>query len=151
MARVADDIVASGQIRDGKLFIRNRRDFDRIISQMRDGLEVEVTVTRRRATRSMQANRFYWGEVIRKFHQHCQAQDMGYTENDLHDICKAKFLPKQVAICDDNGEIVGDYVLGGSTRSLNVNEFYDYVEQVRQWLAELGIVTDDPDQFREVA
>ena len=50
MSRVVDDIVASGQIRDGKLFIRSRRDFDQMIAQMRDGLEVEVAVTRRRAT-----------------------------------------------------------------------------------------------------
>jgi hypothetical protein len=144
MARVADDIVASGQIRDGKLYVRNRRDFDRQIAQMKDGWELEIAVTRRRATRSIQANAYYWGEVIRKFHDHCRRQDMGYTENDLHELCKARFLPKRLAISDDNGEIVGDYVMGGSTRSLNTNEFYEYVEQVRQWLAELGIDTDDP-------
>lgn len=144
MARVADDIVASAQIRDGKLFIRSRRDFDRQIAQMKDGLEIELTVTRRRATRSPHANAYYWGVVIKEFHDHCTRQDMGYTENDLHEVLKAKFLPKRLAVCDSNGEIQGDFVMGGSTRSLNTNEFYEYVESCRQWLAELGINTDDP-------
>lgn len=144
MSRVVDDISASGSVRNGKLFIRNRRAFDQQIEQMRDGVEVEVSVTIRRAARSQQANAYYWGVVIEEFHRHTTRQDMGYTPEDLHDICKAKFLPKRLSIVANNGEIAGDYVLGGSTRSLNTTEFYEYVERVRQWLAELGIYTPDP-------
>lgn len=139
MARVQDDLTVSATIREGKLFIRNRRDFDRQIAQMRDGAEVEVAVTRRRATRSPQANAYYWGVVMQALSQHT-----GYTPDEMHDICKAKLLPKKLAIADGNGEVVGEFVLGGSTRSLNTNEFYEYVERVRQWAAELDCDTPDP-------
>jgi hypothetical protein len=139
VARVADDVVASAQIRDGKLFIRNRREFDRAIAQMKDGWEMEVTIARRRATRSPQANAYYWGVVLQALSLHT-----GYTVDELHDICKAQFLPKKLAINNGNGEVVGEFVLGGSTRSLNTNEFYEYVERVRQWAAELDCYTPDP-------
>jgi hypothetical protein len=139
MAKVADDVVASAQIRDGKLFIRNRREFDRAIAQMKDGWEMEVTIARRRATRSPQANAYYWGVVLQALSLHT-----GYTVDELHDICKAQFLPKKLAINNGNGEVVGEFVLGGSTRSLNTNEFYEYVERVRQWAAELDCYTPDP-------
>lgn len=143
MARVADDIVASGRIRDGKLFIRNRRDFDRQIAQMKDGWEIEIALTRRRATRSIQANAYYWGIVL-----HALSDHTGYTEDELHDICKAKCLPRRLAINNGNGEVVGEFVLGGSTRSLNTNEFYEYVERVRQWAAELDCYIPDPHEDR---
>ncbi len=141
MARVADDVVASGQIREGKLFIRNRREFDRQIAQMKDGWEIEIALTRRRATRSIQANAYYWGVVL-----HALSEHTGYTPDELHDICKAKFLPKRLAINNGNGEVVGEFVLGGSTRSLNTNEFYEYVERIRQWSAELDCYIPDPNE-----
>lgn len=40
MARVQDDLTVSATIRDGQLWIRQRREFDRQIAQMRDGAEV---------------------------------------------------------------------------------------------------------------
>lgn len=72
------------------------------------------------------------------------SQHTGYTQDEMHDISKAKFLPKTLAIADGNGEVVGEYVLGGSTRRLNTHEFYAYIERVRQWAAELDCDTPDP-------
>ena len=108
---------------------------------MRDGWEMELTLSRRRATRSPQANAYYWGVVL-----HALSEYTGYTVDELHDICKAKFLPKKLAISKSNGEIVDEYVLGGSTRSLNTNDFYEYVERVRQWAAELDCYIPDPNE-----
>ena len=139
------DITTTARVEHGKLFILGRRQFDQLVAQLPDGAAVEVSVTIRRATRSQQANAYYWGVVIHAFHQHTTRQEMGYTADDLHEVCKAKFVPKRLSIVAHNGEVAGDYVLGGSTRPLTVTEFYEYVEQVRQWLAELGIDTDDPD------
>lgn len=141
MPTVADVVVASAHVNSGKLFIRNRREFDRQIGQMRDGLEFELTLQRRRATRSVQANAYYWGVVLRLL-----AEFTGYTVDEMHDICKAKFLPKRLAIAKGNGEIVDEYVLGGSTRDLDTNDFYEYVEQIRQWAAELDCNIPDPNE-----
>lgn len=143
MASVGSDVVASAQIRDGKLYIRNRRDFDRQIAQMKDGWEMELAVTRRRATRSPMANAYYWGVVMQLLSEHT-----GYTPDEMHDLCKAQFLPKKLAVNNGNGEIVGEFVLGGSTRGLNTNDFYEYVERVRQWAAELDVYIPDPNEER---
>lgn len=141
MSRVVDDITATGEIRDGKLFIRNRREFDQALTQMRDGLQVEIAVTRLRATRSPQANAYYWGVVLQALSDHT-----GYTVDELHDICKAKCLPKKLAVNNGNGEVVGEFILGGSTRKLDTTEFYEYVERVRQWAAELDCYIPDPNE-----
>jgi hypothetical protein len=140
MAPVVSDVVASASVRNGKLYIRNRRDFDRQIGQMRD-LEGEIVFIRRRATRSVQANRFYWGVVVELLSEHT-----GYTADEIHELLKAKFIPKRLAICDGNGEVCDEFVLGGSTRAMNKNEFYEYVEAIRRWSAEtLDVVIPDPE------
>src|SRR5689334_22007093 len=100
---VSELIVASATIKDGRLYIRNRRDFDEQVAQMREGWQLELTLRRRRATRSPQANRYYWGVVLEKLVRHC---DHNYTPEELHDILKAKFIPKTLALADGNGEIV---------------------------------------------
>jgi hypothetical protein len=142
MASVADLVVASATVKGGKLFVRNRREFDRQVAQMKDGWEMELTLSRRRATRSVQANAYYWGVVLAALSEHT-----GYTVDELHDICKALFLPKRLALNNGNGEVVGEFVLGGSTRTLNTNEFYEYVERVRQWASEtLDCYVPDPNE-----
>ncbi len=143
MASVLDQVVASARQRNGKLMIRNRRLFDQQIAQLKETWELEVTVQRLRATRSPQANRYWWGVCLALVSEHT-----GYTVDELHDIAKAKFLPKHLVFADGNGEIVGDYVIGGSTRKLNTNEFYEFVERFRQWAAEaLDINIPDPEPW----
>lgn len=140
MAAVNSDVVAFGSIKSGKLYVRNRREFDKQIAQMREGCEVEVEVTRRRATRSIQQNAYYWAVAV-----HLLSEHTGYTPEEVHEFLKAKFIPKKMAIAKGNGEIVDEYVLGGSTRRMNTIEFGEYLETVRRWAAEeLDVVIPDP-------
>lgn len=140
MAAVHALVVAPAEIRAGKLFLKNRREFNRTVAQLTDGWQVEVVVTRLQATRSGQANRYYWGVVIAALSLHT-----GYTPDELHELMKMKFLPKHLALADGNGEVKGEFVMGGSTRHLPIAEFYAYVEQVRQFAAEaLDVYTPDP-------
>jgi hypothetical protein len=60
----------------------------------------------------------------------------GYTAEELHDLMKAKFLPKERAFLNGNGDVVESFVLGGSTRGLDVGEFATYVDQIRNWAAD---------------
>src|SRR5688572_5244118 len=46
VAAVNSDVVAFGSIKGGRLFIRDRRRFDQLIAQLREGSEVEIEVTR---------------------------------------------------------------------------------------------------------
>jgi hypothetical protein len=92
---------------------------------------VTLTVGRPQATRSLQANAYYWGAVVQALADHT-----GYTPDEMHDVLKVKFLPKAVALNTANGRVVGDFVIGGSTTALLSFQFSDYIEQVRQWAFE---------------
>lgn len=128
-------VTATGTIRNGKLHIANRAQFDETVRALGDGWQVEIEITRLRATRSGQANRYYWGVVIKALHDLT-----GYTDAELHDLMKAKFLPKELAFTDGNGDVVEAFVLGGSTRGLNTQEFSEYVNRIRDWAADkLGL------------
>lgn len=142
MSAVADLVVASAAVKGGRLFIRNRRAFDDQIARLDERWELEVTVKRQSSTRSLQANRFYWGVVVAVL-----SEFTGYTPDEIHDFLKMKFIPKKLAVCNGNGVIVDEFVLGGSTREMNSNDFYEYVEAIRQWAAaDLDCVIPDPDE-----
>lgn len=147
---VSDQVVAQARMLRGKLMIQDRIDFDRQVSQMNEKWALEVIVRRLVATRSWLQNRAYWGLVIEHLVRHCEGQ---YSPNEMHELLKAKFLPKTLALSDGNGEIVHEYVLGGSTRSLNTAQFSEYESQIRLWAQEaLGLVIPEPDaRWREAA
>jgi phage protein U len=138
MPGVASEFTVVGEARRGA-FTFDKRIFAELSKNLKDG-HYEVHVERLRANRSQQANRYYFGVVIAALEEHT-----GYTANELHELMKQKFLPKSLALVDGNGELKGEFVMGGSTRNLKVDEFYRYVEQVRQFAAEaLGVYTPDP-------
>lgn len=144
MASVASDVVASAFIKFGRLHIRNRRYFDEAIRRFRDGSELEVAVTIRRATRSLNSNAFYWGAVIDTISDHT-----GYSPDEVHELMKMKFIPKRLALQNGNGEVVGEYVMGGSTRKMTNPEFWEYIEAIRRFAAEsLDCYIPDPGEGR---
>lgn len=134
------EIVTTGFVKGGKLEMRNRKAVTEQLRRMKDG-EVLITIEPRKAARSSQQNRAYWGLVVEAISDHT-----GYSPEDVHEILKAKFLPKRLAVADGNGEIVGEYVIGGTTTKLNKLEFGEYMDAIKRWAAEeLDIVIPDPD------
>ncbi len=121
----------------GRLRLPSSERFAAQLRQLRDG-DYEMVLERKRATRSQQQNRFYFGVVLRALSDHT-----GYPPDEIHEICKAKFLPKRLAVADGNGEIVGEFVIGGSTRKLTQQEFTDYMDAVTVWAGELGCAFDE--------
>lgn len=124
-------VVGTASVRRGKLFINHRRLFDQLVAQLDERWTLEVIVKRLRANRSIQANRYYWGVVLATLSGHT-----GYTVDELHDLMKMKFIPKHLALLDGNGDVHGEFVLGGSTRQMNSQDFAEYVNRVRQFAAE---------------
>ena len=142
MAAVKTDVSAHGSIKGGRIHIRNRRGFDQAISQFREGAEVEVEVTIRRATRSLPQNAYYWGVVV-----HLVSEHTGYTPDEVHEFLKMKFIPKRLAIADGNGEVCDEFVLAGSTRKMNTIQFGEYMEECRRFAAEtLDCYIPDPNE-----
>jgi hypothetical protein len=78
--------------------------------------------------RSVNQNRYYWGVVLKAIAQHT-----GHTTEELHRIFKEKFLPR---VFDNAGQEVEK-----SAKSLTVQEFALYIEQVRAFAGrELQVV-----------
>ena len=141
-----EEYVATGLIRGGKLQVRNRAGLEHAMTEMTDG-EVSVVIRRRRATRSLAQNAWYWSGILGMLSEHT-----GYTSEELHEWAKAKFLPKALAFSDGNGEVVEEYVVGGSTTKLNKLEFGEYCERIRQFAAaELDVVIPDPREYEGAA
>jgi hypothetical protein len=136
---MSGEYVTTGRIEGGKLDIRNRADLARALRSMKDG-EVLIRIERLRATRSQRQNAWYWGVIVQLLAEHT-----GYTPDEMHEVLKAKFIPKRFAVADGNGEIRDELVIGGSSAALNTVEFGEYCEAIQQWAAsELGIVIPDP-------
>jgi hypothetical protein len=126
------------EIRKGKLRVKDAGKFSERLGRFRDG-PVLLTVERKYATRSTAQNALYWACVVGLVAEHT-----GYTPDEIHDIYKAKFIPKAMAIADGNGEIVGEVVLGGSTTRMDTVQFSEFCERIREWAATLGVVIPDP-------
>lgn len=123
-----------GEVKDGKLVIRHRDDFMKWISHLKG--EVRIIVEKIRGKRSDNQNRFYWAclKII--------SNETGNTEDDLHRIFKAKFLPKRKVKFGKN-----EYNLPISTTSLNKIEFAEYFERISAEAGELGITLPDPNDY----
>lgn len=130
----------NAKVENGKLLIRNRRLFDECISAWPD-CECVVTIEKKHATRSVQANRYWWGVCVALVSDHT-----GYTPEEVHDLAKHMFLPKALAVTGRNGELLGEFVVGGTTSSLNKLEFGDFIAKFRMWaLEKLGVEIPEPD------
>jgi hypothetical protein len=141
MAGVSDEVTAIARIRNRRLFIEDRRRFDEAVSNLDERWDYEIAVRRLHANRSQQFNRYYWAVVVELLSEHT-----GYTPDEVHDLLKMRFIPKRLSLADDNGEIKGEFVLGGSTRKMSTEEFGKYIETIREWAAiELGVIIPDPD------
>lgn len=129
----------TGVVTNGQLTIRNRRALNLALAAFKDG-DVLVRIERKRAARSQQQNRYWWGVCVQLVSDHT-----GYSPEEIHEIAKQMFLPKRLAVADGNGEICGEYVIGGSSAKLDTAGFTEFVERYRQWAAEtLGVEIPDP-------
>lgn len=142
MGSVREVVNASGRVQKGKLFVRNRRLFDRQVAELKESWELEILVQRLRATRSPNQNRWYWSQVVGLVSQYT-----GSTPDDIHGIYKAKFLPRIISVPNiRTGEVVAEFTLGGSTRTMNTAEFSEYCEAIRDWAQDtLGVLIPDPE------
>jgi len=128
------------RIDKGQLFIRNRELFDKVMSAWPD-CEAVLTIEKKHATRSLQANRYWWGVCVKLVSEHT-----GYTPEQIHDIAKQMFLPKHLAVTGKNGELLGEYVVGGTTTTLNKVEFGEFVSKFKEWaLDKLDVVIPEAD------
>ncbi len=117
---------AVGRVESGRLEI-DRESFRRALAQW-EGKAVRVTVKRERGTRSDRQLRYLWGVCYALI-----AEETTHEDWEIHEVAKGLFLPKSLALAGKNGDVVGNFVIGGSTGRLNTKEMGEFIEKVRAW------------------
>lgn len=96
------------------------------------GKRVEVTVRRPVLKRTTPQNKYYFGVVVQTI-----AFEWGWRKQELHDALRAEFL------VEDGDKPVKRI---RSTTELSIEEFSEYIEQIKQMAAESGIYVPDSDE-----
>lgn len=91
-----------------------------------EGKRVHITIEKLKSTRSVQQNRLWWLYIG------IIAKEIGYTKDELHEICKFKFLRKE-KVNEKTGEV---FEYCGSTAKLGKSEFGELVDKTIQWASE---------------
>lgn len=141
-------------VRAGEVVLKSaeRARMNTLARLLGDGVELDITVTQRKDRRSEKASNYYWVKVVRVASQHC-----GQSEEDIHDFWCHLFLPDKSTQVTFFHYLTGERISFTSdqrkTSGLSVSEFFDYVEQCRDWMREwMNVITEDPDpEFRRHA
>jgi len=105
------------KIKDGKMTLLNRDEFDKVISTLSGEYYIELKET---GVRSAQQNNYYWKIVG------ILGEELGYTEQEMHSTIKNHFNID-------------------STKTLSTKEFSVFIERLIRWSAvEMNIVIPDP-------
>ena len=138
-----DPIITTGTVDEHGLHLRMGPKTRALLKRIKPGTELQVTIEKLHATRSLLQNALWWAAVVTPI-----AEYTGYTKDETHELLKMILLPKHRAVCDKNGEIVGEYVMGGSTTKLNKLQFGELIEAAIKWAGEtLGLVLEMPEDI----
>lgn len=108
-------------IEKGKIKFQDRQQFDNYIAGLKDNY-YQMIVKRPEKIRTSQQNKYYHGVVIKMISDYT-----GYTTNQVHEGLKHEFLLK------DNKF---GLEVATSTKKLEFELFWDYIENVREWAKE---------------
>lgn len=118
------------KVTNGRLIIHDLEAFRAHFKSM-EGQEVDLTIGKRKKSRSNNQNRYYWGICIKLL-----ADFIGYTDEEMHEALKMKFL----LVHGDKLDTVK------STAELSTVEFESYLGQVKMFAAQLGVVIPEPNE-----
>jgi hypothetical protein len=97
-----------------------------------EGKDVEYVIREKKTTRSTQANRYYFGVVVKLLGEHC-----GYDADDMHEALAMKFL--RIEDCPVTGA-----PRRKRTPKCDTKEFAEYVDACIRLAAELGVYIPEP-------
>lgn len=111
-----------------------------------DGEMLMLTIGEPKKVRSLKANAYYWGVVIK-----AAVDYTGHSADDIHAYWCSEFLPDEHKRLEFYNKLTGSKIRATvdvrRSSKLSHNVFCDFVEQCREWLArELGVNTPDPDK-----
>ena len=137
--QIACEIDATGRL------VLDRAAFATQLRELPSGKPLQLSI--QSATRSQQANAYYWGVVLRAIADDSAAGSMSTLR--VHQAMSTLFLEPLGAelVFRTKRQVITILTdQRPSTADLPSDEFYTYVENVRRWAAEtLGLVIPDPD------
>lgn len=148
------DILIAVTVEKGKPTPALAGQLDRAFASMRDG-DYLLRLGKVRTKPSDPQRAWYFGQIVMLCAAEC-----GYTKDAMHEILKARHLPKDKAERKENGVLVGELVIGGSITKLTRGEFSEYCTECVEWAEGfLGVRIpppdpnwrDLPDQIKEAA
>lgn len=127
-----------GKIENSKLVLNEPDNYKIFLSKIKDYPSVIVNIEKRKKTRTLDQNSYYWGYVLDLI-----SSETGHSNNELHSIFKKMFLSKRFI------------KLGGKEREaeptttiLDVGEFIDYIDKIKVFSSqELGITFLDNEDY----
>lgn len=130
----------------------NRKGLKERIIQLFPDRKFRLTIEEEKDRRTPEQNRFLWGVVYREitFYFRDWAPDQRWTTEDIHRVCKDRFLPVVF-----QGEMQTVYTPTGerieqpySTTKLSIQEFIDYVDLIYVWAEEMDMnLSHRPDSW----
>ena len=139
-----------------KMHDSTRRKMAKEVGHSFDGHSIELTIRKRKKTRSNKQNAYYWTVVIPMLIDgFVDAGNDGLQSGNpehqqwVHGEMKKIHLDNGLEVADANGEV---YTLPSSTTECNTIEFMQYIQDIQKWAAEcLSIDIPDPNEQRELA
>ena len=126
-----------------KFVIHDKKDKMQLVNYLKDmESPYTVEVKKHRNTRSNVQNNYYWKCIVQVL-----AEELGYFNDEMHDILRTKFLNEWEMVEINNKKIGLNKII--STTSLNTKAFEVYAEQIRIWaLSDLGIRLMLPNEYQ---
>lgn len=135
-----------GKVTD-KLHVYRAKEMQEMILRNFAGMQVEITIQKKRKARSLLQNAYYHGVIIPVVQ--CGLLDAGYKvgKEETHDFLKSMFLKVEI-VNEQTGEILHSV---GSTSKLSTVEAMEYFQQITIWAAEfLNVEIPAPGEQLEI-
>lgn len=116
-----------------------KRELMKSIGALSGGL-YEVTIKKRRKTRSLEQNRYYFQAIVSPFCQYLRDNygDSSITLEQAHDMLARAVLGTKELLNKSTGEVID---IRPSTAILDVEEFSLYVDKCGVWLQSFADIT----------
>lgn len=102
-----------------------------LVEQMKEKLKskkrIKVIITEDDDSRSNEQNERLWGFLYKSIGSY-----FGYTQDEMHQLMKYKFLRSERIINGESVEVIK------STTKLSVKEMNDYQNQIEIWASQMG-------------
>jgi len=100
---------------------------DKLEKKFKEGGTYTVYLLDQKINRTLNANRYYFGVVLKTISDHMGEKNLDIIVDDLHEVLKGRFNSKVVIV---DGEAIE---IGESTKKMSQDKFVEYIEMIRDW------------------